>query len=142
MRTPQYELANSGEAFNLAVERGVDPERVIRERIAADKARTEAREYQAKMQRMLAECPGVIGWDLPGCECGKGKVTIEPGRIADAMPWLKRRFHVSEILELSTDCGLCVEWSPRRKGKARIETTKGKRVKVTFGPLEQFTLGL
>ena len=134
----QFESACAVEAFNLASERGIDPERVVRDRIAADKARRDAAEYQAKVQRVLADCPGVVGFDLPSCECGKGKVVIEPGRINDAMPWLKRRFKVAESLELSTDQGLCVEFAPR----IRRSPTTGRRVKVTFGRVEQFTLAL
>lgn len=138
MRTPQYELPNSAQAFNLAGEAAEDPWRVQRERAEAEKRLADSKAFQDRMQRTLAECPGVVAFDTPTCQCGKGKVVVEPGRIMDAMQWLKRRFVVDEVLELSTDSGLCVEIAARN----RRSPAKGKRVKVTFGCVEQFTLPL
>lgn len=123
--------------FNLAMQSGVDPLRLQREAWAREEREREATEYQAKMQRTLAECPGVVGFDAPTCESGRGKVVVEPGRICEAMDWLKRRFHTNENLGLSHDQGLCVEIAPRaarRKGQPRRT--------VNFNKPEQFELTL
>src|SRR5512139_2559125 len=123
-------------AFNLYSEVGPDSMRVMLDNARDAKRREEAAEFERKMQRVLAECPGFVGCDAPAGASSSGKVMVEPGRICEAMPWLKRRFHVNENLELSTDSGLCVEVAFRIRGAA-----KKPRVK-RFGKPEQFELGL
>jgi hypothetical protein len=137
MRATQNELAGDvGQIFNLAGECGVDPERVIRERLEAEAAAATAREYQGKMQRTFAQCPGFIGADAPGNERSKGCVIVEPAMAREARDWLKRRFHVNENLELS-DHGLCIEIIPRAR-KARGARSPA----VSFATAEQFRLAL
>jgi hypothetical protein len=137
MRATQNELAGDiGQTFNLAGECGVDPERVIRERLEAESAAAAAREYQRKMQRTFAQCPGFIGADAPSSEQSKGCVIVEPAMAREARDWLKRRFHVNENLELS-DHGLCIEIVPR------VRKARGARsVRVSFTRPEQFILAL
>lgn len=138
MKKHQFELpaCGLGGVFNLSGETGPDPLRLERERWQRETREREAREYQERMQRTLAECPGFVGADPPASDAATGRVIIEPGMVFQAVAWLKRRFHVSENLDLSTDTGLCVEVAPivRKKGV--------RKVKVTFGKPEQFTLEL
>ena len=132
----QKELACAGEAFNLVVEAAEDPWRAERDGWALAEARKEAAEYAAKMQKTFEQCPGYVGGDSPTSPEGSGKVVVEPGRIMEAVPWLKRRFHVNERIDLSTDNGLVVEIKPRsRKAAGSV-----RLVKVHFGKPEQFTL--
>lgn len=140
--TNQFELPTCGlgGVFNLSSETGADPFRLERERAKAEALAREAREYQTKMQLSLEKCPGFIGCDAPDNDRARGRVVVEPGRIVDAMPWLKRRFHVSESLDLSLDNGLCVEIIPRVRNSS---CANGKqRVRVTFERPEQFELRL
>ena len=137
MKTPQYELSGASEVFNLAPERAEDPFRVDRERWEANQRAEAAREFTAKMQRTLAECPGFMACDAPAGESSKGRVVIEPARVLEALPWLKRRFIVAENLELSDGDGLVVEVAPRVRGRGGP-----RRVRVKFGKVEQFTLAL
>lgn len=129
MKPHQFEIPVCGTVFNLASETGEDPLRVEMDRLRAARECEAALEYQKRMQRLLEECPGFVGAD-------PGKVVVEPGRIAEAMVWLKRRFHVSESIELSTDTGLCVEIKPR------VSKSTGKRSPVRFGKPEQFQFSL
>lgn len=128
MKTHQFEIAVVGDVFNLAVEQADDPLRVELDRLRALREQEAALEYHRKMQRLLEECPGFIGAD-------PGKVVVEPGRIGEAMAWLKKRFHVNESLELSTDTGLCIEVKPRQRRKPG---STGKRSLVKFSKPEQF----
>ena len=133
---PQPELAGVSAVFNLACECGEDPARVIRERLEAAERAAAAREYELRMQRTLAECPGVIGGDMPNSESAKGHVIIEPGRAFEARNWLKRRFYCADVLELS-DTGLCIEVVPR------VRKAGGRRgVRVSFAKPEQLKLTL
>lgn len=138
MKPRQSELAGSHTVFNLACECGVDPDRVLKERLDAAIARAAAREYELKMQRTFSQCPGFIGGDAPSSENGKGHVVVDPGKALEAREWLKRRFHCNDALELS-DQGLCIEVVPRARRKA---AGGPRRVRVAFGKLEQFTLSL
>lgn len=137
MKSHQYELCVASDVFNLASEQGDDPVRVAMEAGRAAAAAEAAAEYERKHQRTLSECPGVVGFDAPRGPASSGKVMIEPGRITEAMIWLKRRFHVNESLELSTDTGLCVEIKPRVR-----QTGKHPYVRVKFAKPEQFKLPL
>lgn len=123
------------QAFNLSGETGVDPERVERERREAEQRAQEARELEAKMQRTLADCPGFVGCDAGSVQ---GRVVVEPGRVTEAVQWLKRRFHVSENLELSSDNGLAIDVQSR----TRTCRSGGRRRKVSFVRVEQFELAL
>ena len=136
MGAPEFFLARS--VFNLAAETGDDPERVARELREAEQRRRDATEYERKYQRTLAECPGFCACDAPSGPGSKGKVVIEPGMILEANRWLRRRFHVSENLELSGDTGLVLEIIPHQ----RRLPVGGKRIKVHFGKVEQFELAL
>lgn len=138
MRPRQFELASADEVFNLAGETGVDHWRVERERIEAEERRRIADEYQRRMQLALELCPGFTGCDAPRSDESKGIVIVEPGRVPEAWTWLKRRFHVAESLELSTDHGIAIRIAPRVR-----RLTKGvRRRKVSFKPAEQFMLAL
>lgn len=136
MKPHQWELSCSREAFNLAGQEADDPARLAMEEGRRCAGLEAARQYEARMQRLLSECPGFSGCDAPRSASCSGKVVIEPGRIVDAMPWLKRRFHVNQNLELSTDTGLCVEIKPRER------RSSGKRSAVKFGKPEQFEFSL
>jgi hypothetical protein len=137
MRTVQHELPVAGEAFNLAGERGVDIDRVLAEERARLAAECAAKEYAAKMQRSLAECPGLIGVDAFG-PSSPANVAIDPRQSVAAMIWLKRRFHVAETIELSTQSeSLHVEVMPRKHRSGRATITRPR-----FGKIEQFTFTL
>ena len=88
-----------------------------------------------KPDKLIQRCPGLVGVDLPIGQRSPGKVIVEPGRIEDAMKWLKRRFHVNKNLELSTDVGLCVEVIPKVRRK---QSGNGLRVQVSFEKTKQF----
>lgn len=140
MKPPQFELPQSSEVFNLAVQVADDPWRVDRERWAAAQRQKEAAEYAARMQLQLAQCPGWIGSDAPTSEQGRGVVVVEPALIVEALAWLKRRFHASETIDVDTTLhGIAVEVAPRQRSRSPLG---GKRVKVKFGKVEQFTLPL
>lgn len=136
----QFELPSAGLAgvFNLVGEAGVDIDRVIAEQREEIARECERRDFESRMQRTLAECPGVLGFDTPQSLAGKGKVVIEPARVPEAMAWLRRRFVVAESLELSDGDGLVIEVAPRAPRKL----VNGKRVRVVFGKIEQFQLPL
>lgn len=82
-------------------------------------------------QRLLSRCPGFIGAD------GAFRVVVEPAYVVEAMTWLKRRFHVSENLDLS-DNGLCIDLRPRER---RVVGSVVRRSRISFKP-EQFELKL
>jgi len=137
---PQFDLPVAGDVFNLASELGVDPERIARERAEVERANREARAYQTKMQKTFAECPGFIGGDAPGGPGLVGRLVIEPARVVEAYAWLRRRFRVSENLELSQslDNGLCIDVItrlPRKCGVWRKSTfAKPEQYELTFEP--------
>lgn len=132
------ELPQAGEVFNLAGQTAEDPWRIERERIEAEDRRRIAAEYQRRMQLALELCPGFCACDAPNSDDAKGVVMVEPGRVCEAWAWLRRRFHVCESLELSTDMSIAIKIAPR----IRRVTSRRHRVKVRFGPVEQFTLAL
>lgn len=131
----QLELRQVGQEFNLVSETGEDPLRVEMDKLREAQRLEAAREYAAKMQRSLAECPGFIACDAPASEQSKGRLVINPANAFDARNWLKHRFHASENLELSAD-GLCIDIVP----KIRAKRSTGRKVKVSFGKVEQFFL--
>ena len=133
VKARQLELRPCSDAFNLAGERGVDPVAVVLERGRQAAAAEAAREFERKMQRLLAECPGFVGAEAPGGPASVGRVVVEPGLALEAIPWLKRRFHVNESLALSRDQGLCVEVKPRARSRS-----SGRRSRVMFARPEQF----
>lgn len=143
MRKPkaQFELPGAGAVFNLAGERSVDPFRLERERWAQAEREREAREYAARVQLTLEQCPGFIGCDAPGSDDSTGRIVVEPGRVFEAMDWLKRRYHVAENLDLSPDNGLCIELKPRVRNKSGCGT-RVRKLTVKFGKPQQFELGL
>ncbi len=140
-RKPQFELPGAGEVFNLAGQAAADPWRLERERWAQAEREREGREYAAKMQLSLSQCPGFVGCDAPISEDSTGRVVVEPGRIFEAMDWLKRRYHVAENLDLSPDNGLCIDLKPRVRTKSGCAKRRSK-LTVSFGRPEQFELGL
>ena len=131
----QLELHACSGAFNLFGERGIDPVAVLLERGRQAAAAEAAREFERKMQRLLSECPGFVGAEAPAGPASVGRVVVEPRLALEAIPWLKRRFHVNETLALSPDRGLCVEVKPRARGRS-----SGRRGRVTFAKPEQFQL--
>ena len=135
-KTFQRELPVCASVFNLVIEQGDDPWRLERERWEQAERELAGREYAAKMQLTLQQCPGFVGCDPPASDTSKGRVVIEPGRVMEAVSWLKRRFHISENLDLSPDNGLCIDLAPR----VRSCKGGGKRVRVSFEPPEQFKL--
>jgi len=130
----QFELSQSDAVFNLSVQSGIDPWRVERERAEAEQRSKQAAEYQRKMQLSLERCPGFSGCDAPALPGAQGMVVVEPGRIGEAWSWLKRRYHVCESLELSTDQGIAIRIAPRNR---RVTGQRRKRT-VRFGPATQY----
>lgn len=136
-RTQDFGFA--GSCFNLAGERGEDPDRILRERREAEKRQREAAEFQAKMQRRLEECPGFIGGSMPTGPGACGSVVIEPECIKAAMPWLKARFRVNCAAGIESTGELRVQIA----AKAIARKTAGVRiVKASFEKPVQFTLEL
>lgn len=137
-KTLQRDLPVVGDCFNLVQETGDDPLRVILDRLHEASEKAAAREYQLKMQRTFAECPGFLSGDAPASELGRGYVVVLPETLADALPWLRRRFVCSETMEFDRlEGGLRIEIAPRpKKGSPR------RRVKVNFQRPEQFNLNL
>ena len=140
-RKLQFELPGAGEVFNLAGQQSDDPWRLECERWAQAEREREGREYSARMQLSLAQCPGFIGCDAPASDEGTGRVVVEPAHVFEAMAWLKRRYHVAENLDLSPDNGLCIELKPRVRNKTGCGRPRTK-LTVHFGKPEQFELGL
>ena len=130
----QPEFDTTADVFNLHVQHADDPLRVEMDRLRAARAREDARAYEVKMQTTLEECPGFQGVEgLTGPDA-IGTLMIDPRQVAEAMPWLKRRFHVDENLELSHSFGLCVEIQARgpRKVGVRRKPVFGKPVQYEF----------
>lgn len=140
-RKQQFELAGSETVFNLAGEAANDPWRVERERRLQAEREREGREHAARVQLTLSQCPGFVGCDAPTSEDGAGRVVVEPGRVFEAVAWLKRRFHISENLDLSPDNGLCIDLKMRVRSKSGC-ARRGRAVPVTFNRPEQFELRL
>jgi len=93
---------------------------------------------QRTLLLLLNQCPGFVGADVSESDHCESRVVIEPAYITAAMQWLKRRFHVNENLELSSDTGLTVEIKPR----VRSCRTGGVKRRVTFAKPIQFELAL
>ncbi len=89
-------------------------------------------------ERLLKQVPGLIGFDAPRTPYSTGRVVIEPSYNLEASAWLKRRFRVSENLELSSDGGLVLEIAPR----VQRLSADGPRSKVVFGKPMQYELAL
>jgi len=139
-RTPQFELPVAGQVFNLVVESGEDPSRREREAWQEAERRRLAREYEAKMQRLLSDCPGFLGADAPPGPEAQGKVVVDPARVCEAWAWLRRRFHVCESLELGGQVeGLVLKIAPR--AKKALSGSRSPR-KVTFAKPVQYELAL
>jgi hypothetical protein len=136
-KTLQRELPVAGEVFNLFGEAGNDPVRLAMEAGRRAAEREALLEFERKMQRTLEECPGFCGAEAPCGAAATGRVLIDPAMTAEAIPWLKRRFHVNENLALSHHGGLCVEVKPRARGKPGV-----RRGRVSFAKPEQFQLPL
>jgi hypothetical protein len=132
---PEFEIARN--AFNLAVQHGIDPERVRREQREAEQRRREAEEFERAMQRKLSACPGFLATDAPSGPASRGRVVVAPGLAQQAMEWLRRRFQVSESLELDSAAdGLVFEIIPR------AARSGGRRVQRSFIRNVQFELPL
>lgn len=135
MKPLQHEMPVVGDCFNLAGQSADDPWRVDRERWETAQRAADAREYEARMQRALSLCPGFVGVDAPSHDAGRGVVVVEPGRIIEALAWLKRRFNASETIDISTELqGIAIEIAPR----VRRSHLCGKRIKVSFEKPVQF----
>lgn len=133
----QYELRGVDSVFNLHGECAEDPARVLRERQAQAKAQADAEAYALKCQKTFEQCPGFVGCDAPRGPGQVGHVIVEPGLVADAMQYLKRRFVVNQNLELDAGSGLCLQVASRSR------PVKGKRtVRVHFTKPVQFELSL
>lgn len=135
MGAPEFFIARN--AFNLVAERGEDPERVAREARHAEQRRKEAVEYERKMQLRLEACPGFLACDAPSSPDNFGHVVAQPSDAEGAREWLKRRFQISEDLNLS-DVGLVFRIHSRKKSV----TAGGKRIKVHFDKPMQYELPL
>jgi hypothetical protein len=137
MRQSIPELAIAASVFNLHCETCEDPERLAREAAERKQSAADASAYQKRMQRTFEQCPGFVGGDMPQGPGLKGRLMLEPGRVPEALAWLKRRCRVGESLDLSTDSALCVEIITRAK-----PSSAGTRIAVRFGRPEQFQLDL
>ena len=135
MGNPEFAIA--AQSFNLAAERGEDPERVAREKREAEQRAREAAEYQSRMQRALKLCPGLTGCDPPAGPGLPGRVVIDPRQAPEARAWLKARFRVNEEVRFESADGLAVEIISRAQPKPGQ-----KRVSVTFDKPVQYTLDL
>lgn len=139
MRTkliPQHEFPLDGDTFNLAIETGNDPDRLVREAREAEELAQAARQYANKMQLTFAHCPGFVGGDAPTGEMYVGRIVVDPAKASEALPWLKRRFVVSENLSLC-DTGLCFDVLPKRRRKS-----SPRRAGASFQKVEQFQFDL
>ena len=139
MKAPVPELSIAASVFNLHMESCEDGERLAREAAEARQRATDAAAYQKRMQRTFEQCPGFVGGDMPAGPGLKGRITIEPARVPEALAWLKRRCRVAESMDLSTDSALCVEIVTRQN---RHVTPGSNRPSVRFGRPEQFQLDL
>lgn len=137
MNIPQYGLPLVDQVFNLASETAQDGERLIREKLEAERTAKAAAEYQKRMQRLLSDCPGFIGADAPAGQGKQGTVVVDPRLAVDARLWLRRRFHVNVSLSLTSADGLAFDIKTRER---KATAPGAKRVKVTWGKPEQFEL--
>ena len=132
----QPDLPVAGVVFNLASERGIDPERVVRETAAARAARIEAEAYREKMQGKLAMCPGFVGCYPPASVDSPGKVTVQPSAVDDAVDFLKRRFVVGEV-GWKKGFGFTVEILPRSRRSGlrpsqRLAKSRAQQFELAF----------
>lgn len=96
------------------------------------------REYQLKVERIFRDCPGFIGASVPEKPGASGWVTVQGDRIGDALPWLKRRFHVNPAIELDVASnGIRFEIKTRTRRASGVRNTG-----PVFGKPEQFRLPL
>ena len=137
MKPFQHELPVVGPVFNLSPESAPDMDKLIERERAQLAAECAARDFAAKMQRQLGECPGFLGGDLPQSAMSPGRVVVEPSMTLDALRWLKRRFHVAENIEASPDNGLVIDIKPRSR-----RSPGGKRHRFTGCRVEQFEFSL
>lgn len=140
----QFELGPVGQEFNLVTETGDDPLRVILDNLHRAAERAAAREYELRMQRLFSECPGFLAGDAPGSELGTGHVVVEPAKAVDAVAWLKRRFLVSDKMQVETAAGgLRIDLAPRpKRGGANGKRQVRRKIDCLFSPPEQFSLDL
>ena len=133
------ELGCSAAVFNLAGERGQDPDRMEREKCEAEQRRRDAAVFEETHQRRLAECPGFVGADAPAGPGAEGRVVVEPRFAGIAKEWLAHRYAVNEDLSLDEIAdGIVFEIRARsRPGKHA-----GKTRRMKFGGPEQFRLAL
>lgn len=135
MKPLQHEIPVVGDRFNLAGQVADDPWRVDRERWEAAERLAAGREYAARMQRTFEQCPGFVGGDAPTSETGRGVVVVEPGHIIEALAWLKRRFHASETIDISTELQrIAIEIAPR----VRRSPSGGRKIRISFDKPVQF----
>ena len=134
MKAFQPEMPLAASCFNLALETGIDIDRQLVEQRAALARECAAKEFAAKMQRQLSECPGFIGGDVPQSVESAGRIVVQPSMTLEAVAWLKRRFHVAENLEVDGGNGLCIDIKPRNRKAG------GKRQKFMGSRVEQFQL--
>lgn len=130
------EFSFTAAAFNLFSDHPDDHVDAIMEQARSLREREDQLRFKSKMQRLLSQCPGFVGCDPPASASCPGKVVVEPGLIREAMAWLKRRFHVNENLELSTELGLCIEVAPIIRLQGRVQRRRA------FNKPEQFELVL
>lgn len=139
--SPERELPFAAAAFNLITESGVDPVREIMDKLREAEARAKAREYELKMQRVFAECPGFIGGDAPQGERSIGNVVVDPARVVEARGWLKQRFILNDVVEIDSAAGgIRIEVAPKPK---RVRAARVRAVApVNFNKPEQYELSL
>lgn len=125
----EYGMDGVNEVFSLHAECGLDHDRVARER-------AEAEAYSSRCQKVLEKCPGFIGCDAPPGPGKSGRVVVEPGLIAEAMAYLKKRYATNKRVDVDAGRGLCVDIVTRQaRGVA-------KRCRVSFEKPVQFELQL
>lgn len=133
----QCELPMAEAVFNLRCECGADPDRVVREQADAKRRQAEAEAFAQKCQKSFEQCPGFIGCDAPKGPGLIGRVVVEPGQVAEAMEYLRRRFRVNQNLELDAGRGLCLEVASRPR-----KVRGARSVRVNFAKPVQFELSL
>lgn len=141
-KQPERDLPVVGDEFNLITERAEDGWRVVAERLQAATDRAAAREYQLRMQRTFKECPGFIGANPPDGEQKRGVVSVEPGKVLEAVEWLKKRFNVNpEVKSNLATAALEIEVITRRRGKAAPGQKRQAGSSIWKKP-EQFQLAI
>ena len=84
-----------------------------------------AQQFELRMRDKLSKTPGFVGADVPRSEGCLGSVTIEPGRVEDALKYLSTRFHVGE-LDVAAGVGLTLEVVPRTRKTPNRKTAFGR----------------